>query len=157
LNDYGDEWDNLQSQVQEYTKKNEINGWKFIIINETNLHISNMTLNIFTNTKEVELYDLTFMNIHQHKKIKKNKTPIFNLFQQVDECIPYEEFSTNMKNFYDEQRLIVDDIIYIYITQISFKTFTHFLNRGCMNRKNFYISVYHTKHFKILYKRHSIY
>jgi hypothetical protein len=26
LNDYGDEWDNLQSQAQEYTKKHEING-----------------------------------------------------------------------------------------------------------------------------------
>jgi hypothetical protein len=30
----------------------------------------------------------------------------------MDECIPYEEFSTNMKKFNDEQRLIVDDIIY---------------------------------------------
>jgi hypothetical protein len=30
----------------------------------------------------------------------------------VDECIPYEEFSTNMKKFNDEQRFIVDDIIY---------------------------------------------
>jgi hypothetical protein len=30
----------------------------------------------------------------------------------MDECIPYEEFSTNMKKFNDEQRLIVDDTIY---------------------------------------------
>jgi len=30
----------------------------------------------------------------------------------MDECIPYEEFSRNMKKFNDEQRLIVDDIIY---------------------------------------------
>jgi hypothetical protein len=29
----------------------------------------------------------------------------------VDECIPDEEFSTNMKKFNDEQKLIVDDII----------------------------------------------
>jgi hypothetical protein len=30
----------------------------------------------------------------------------------VDECIPYEEFSTNMKKFNDEERLIVDDTKY---------------------------------------------
>jgi hypothetical protein len=29
----------------------------------------------------------------------------------MDECIPYEEFSTNMKRLNDEQRLIVNDII----------------------------------------------
>jgi hypothetical protein len=59
LNDYGDEWDNLQSQVQEYTKNN--NKWmENYINNEIYLHISNLTLNMFTNTKEVELYDLTY-------------------------------------------------------------------------------------------------
>ncbi len=30
----------------------------------------------------------------------------------MDECIPYEEFSTNMKKLNDEQRLIVDYIIF---------------------------------------------
>jgi len=32
LNENGDEWDNLQSQVQEYTKKHDKNGWEIIII-----------------------------------------------------------------------------------------------------------------------------
>jgi hypothetical protein len=30
----------------------------------------------------------------------------------MDGCIPYEEFSTNVKNFNDEQRLVVDDTIF---------------------------------------------
>jgi hypothetical protein len=30
----------------------------------------------------------------------------------MDECIPYEKNSTNMKKLNDEQRLIVDDTIY---------------------------------------------
>ncbi len=60
LNDYGDEWDNLQSQVQEYTKKHEINGWENIIINEIDLHTSNLILNMFTNTKKIELYNLKY-------------------------------------------------------------------------------------------------
>ncbi len=29
-NEYGDEWDNLQSHVQQYSKKQGINGWDFI-------------------------------------------------------------------------------------------------------------------------------
>jgi len=58
----------------------------------------------------------------------------------VDEHIPYEELLTNMKKINDEQQLIVNDIIYIYI-----ETFTHFLNKRCRNKKNFYINVYHKK------------
>jgi hypothetical protein len=30
----------------------------------------------------------------------------------MDECIPYEEFSTNMKKCNDEQRCIINDIIH---------------------------------------------
>jgi hypothetical protein len=41
LKDYHDEWDNFQSQVQEYTKKHEKNGWENIIINEINLNANN--------------------------------------------------------------------------------------------------------------------
>jgi hypothetical protein len=67
-NDYGDEWDNLQSQVQEYTKKHEINGRENIIINEIDFNASNLKLNMFTNTKEVELYDLTYEYSSTFKK-----------------------------------------------------------------------------------------
>jgi hypothetical protein len=49
------------------------------------------------------------MNIHQHSK---NKTSIHDLFKQMDERIPYEEFSTNMNKLNDEQKLIVEDNIY---------------------------------------------
>jgi len=66
----------------------------------------------------------------------------------VDERIPYEEFLTNMNFFNDEQQLIVNDII--WKTKISFETFTHVFSKRCMNKKNFYINVYHKKHVKIL-------
>jgi len=32
LNDYGNEWDNLHSQVQEYTKKHEIKDGKIFLL-----------------------------------------------------------------------------------------------------------------------------
>jgi hypothetical protein len=71
----------------------------------------------------------------------------------VDERIPYEQFLTNMEKKNDEQQLIVNDII--YKKYISFETFTPFLNKRCMNKKNFYINAYHKKHVKIVYKKHS--
>ncbi len=37
----------------EYTKNHEINGWENVIINEIDLNASDMKLNMFTNTKEV--------------------------------------------------------------------------------------------------------
>ncbi len=54
----------------------------------------------------------------------------------MDECIPHEEFSTNMKKFNDEQRFIVNDIIYlnIYILQ---NLYTNFLTRGVGIGKTF--------------------
>jgi len=58
LNDYGDEWDNLQSQAQEYTQKHEINGWENIIVHEIDFNTSNSKLNMFTNTKEVEGFNI---------------------------------------------------------------------------------------------------
>jgi hypothetical protein len=78
-------------------------------MNEINFDVSNLKLNMFTNTEEIELYDLTCeyssillfkINTHTHTH---THTPIHDLFQQVDECIPYKEFSTNMKKINDEQ------------------------------------------------------
>jgi hypothetical protein len=66
---------------------------------------------MFTNTKEVELYDLTYEYSSTLKKKKEKKTPIHDLSEQMDKCIPYEKFSTNMKKLNDEQRLIVNDTI----------------------------------------------
>ncbi len=72
----------------------------------------------------------------------------------MDERIPYEEFLTNMKKHNDEQRCIIDDIIHKKHKYPS-KPLHIFFNRRCNNRENFHISVYHTKHVKILYKKHS--
>jgi hypothetical protein len=32
--------------------------------------------------------------------------------QQVDECVPYEKFASQMKELNGEQRIIVDDSLY---------------------------------------------
>ncbi len=66
---------------------------------------------IFTNTIKVELYDLTY----EHSWTLKNnklKKKIDDVSPQMDERISYEEFSTNIKNLNDEQRLLIDDIVY---------------------------------------------
>ncbi len=41
-------------------QKNDTNGWENIISNEIDLNAINSKLNMFTNTKEVKLYDLTY-------------------------------------------------------------------------------------------------
>jgi hypothetical protein len=57
--EYGDEWDNLQSQ--EYNKKHEINICENMILDEIFLNASNsQNSNMFTNNKKVELYHLTY-------------------------------------------------------------------------------------------------
>ncbi len=73
-NKYGDEWDHLQEQVKEYTKMNEINGWKNLFSNETIIKASDWQKNtLFTNMKEVEPYDLTCENHMQPKKNVQKK------------------------------------------------------------------------------------
>jgi len=111
----GDEWYNFQSQVQEYTKKHEKSGWENIVTNEINLNANNPPKNeIFINTIEVELYDLTYEHSSPLKtKPKKNKTLLHDVSPQMDEYISYEFFSTNMKKLNDEQRFFLDDTIYI--------------------------------------------
>jgi hypothetical protein len=54
----------------------------------------------------------------------------------VDECIPYEEFSTNMTKLNDEQRLIVDDII-LKKHKYPSKPLHIFLTRGARTWKTY--------------------
>jgi hypothetical protein len=63
-------------------QKNEISGWENIIINQIDLHTNNLKLNMFTNIKEVELYDLN-MNIHQLKKTKHQFMIFVNKWMNV--------------------------------------------------------------------------
>ncbi len=53
LNDCGDEWDNLLSQAQKYTKKHEINGWENIIVNGIDFNANNPKLNILQIPKKL--------------------------------------------------------------------------------------------------------
>jgi len=69
---------------------------------------------IFINTTKVELYDLTYEHSSPLKtKPNKNKTLIHDVSPQMDEHISYDFFSKNIKKLNDEQRFLVDDIIYI--------------------------------------------
>jgi hypothetical protein len=66
---YGDERDNLQSQVQEYNEKHEINICENKILDEIVLNASNsQNNNMFTNNKEVELYHLTYEHYSKFEK-----------------------------------------------------------------------------------------
>jgi hypothetical protein len=68
--------------------------------------------------------------------------------EQVDEYVPYEKIASQMKECNDEFFFIVDEF---YTRKIkSNKTITCFFNKRCMNKKNVYINVHHTKHVTIL-------
>jgi hypothetical protein len=99
--------------------------------------------------KEVEPYDLMFENhLRPKKKCSKNNL-ITHFYQQVDERVPYEIFASQLKKLNDEQKVIVDDIL--YKKKKSIKTITRFLNMRCKNKKNAYINVHHIKHVTMLY------
>ncbi len=62
------EWDNLESQVKEYTKIHQTNGWEILFSNEIIDNANNPHKNIlFTNTKEIEPYDVSYENFAQSK------------------------------------------------------------------------------------------
>jgi hypothetical protein len=44
--------------------------------------------------------------------INCKRTSIHNVFQKIDEWIPYEKKSLNMKKLNDEWKLIVNDILH---------------------------------------------
>jgi len=68
---------------------------------------------LFTNTKEVEPYDLSYENKNKSNyTFERNKLLSRDISQQIDECIPYEHFSLHMKQLNEEQRLLVYDILY---------------------------------------------
>jgi hypothetical protein len=71
---------------------NEINGWELFFSNETIIKASDLRKNVLsTNMKEVEPYDLTFEN---HMQPKNNS--IMHVCQQVDKCVPYEKFASQI-------------------------------------------------------------
>jgi hypothetical protein len=62
--------------------------------------------------KEVEPYDLMLENHMQPKKKKKKNLLIMHVYQQIDEHVPYENFALQLRELNDEQKNIVDDILY---------------------------------------------
>jgi hypothetical protein len=62
--------------------------------------------------KEVEPYDLMFENHMQPKKKSSKNLLVMHVYQQIDEHVPYEKFASQLKEFNDEQKIIVDDILY---------------------------------------------
>jgi hypothetical protein len=61
-----------------------------VIINEINLDANNLK-KMVTNTKKVELYNLKHEYSFKKLNLKKEKKKIHDVFQQMDEHIPYEE------------------------------------------------------------------
>jgi hypothetical protein len=35
-----------------------------------------------------------------------------HVYQQIDEHVPYEKFASQLREFNDEQKIIIDDILY---------------------------------------------
>ncbi len=57
-NNYDIEWDNLESQVKEYKKIHQTNGWENLFLNEISNNANNPCKNtLFTNTKKIEPYE----------------------------------------------------------------------------------------------------
>jgi hypothetical protein len=68
---------------------------------------------VFTNTKEVKPYDLSYENKKKSNYTsERNKLLSRDISQQIDECIPYKHFFLHMKQLNEEQQLLVYDILY---------------------------------------------
>ncbi len=63
---------------------------------------------------------------------------IYNVFEQHDGHIPYEQFYVQMKKLNEEQRSLLL-MIYLLKKKRPIKTFTFFLTRGVGTRKTFTI------------------
>ncbi len=60
---------------------------------------------VFTNTKEVEPYDLSYENKKKSScTFERNKLLSHDISQQIDECITYEHFSLHMRQLNEEQQ-----------------------------------------------------
>ncbi len=85
-NNFDIEWDNLKSQVKEYTKIRQTNGWEFFFLNEIIDNASNPHLkNKITNTKKIEPYDVSYENLHNQKIKMLKKMLMHNVFQRTNE------------------------------------------------------------------------
>jgi hypothetical protein len=74
-NNYDIKWDNLESQVKEYIKIHQTNGWENLFLNEIIDNATNPYKNILlVNTKENKPYDVSYENSAQskNKNVKKN-------------------------------------------------------------------------------------
>ncbi len=92
------------------------------------------------------------MKILQNQKNKnvKNKLLIHNVFQWTNEFMTYKEFFSHMREMNNEQRAIVDDILYQKIKK-PYNTISYFFNRWCKDRENVHLHVYYTKQVMTLY------
>ncbi len=75
---------------------------------------------------------------------------MYEICQKVDEKIPYDDFSSQIRYLNNEQQIIVDDILYSKKLK-SNKSLAYFLNESCKYKENFYTYVYYSKHGSILY------
>ncbi len=92
---------------------------------------------MFTNTQEIKPYDLSYENFAQSKnKNVKNKLLTHNVFQRTNEFMTYKKFFSHMRQLNNEQKTIVDHILYQNIKNPT-KPFHIFLTSGAWIRKTF--------------------
>jgi undecaprenyl pyrophosphate synthase len=113
-NNFDIEWDNLESQIKEYTKKCQTNGWEILFSNEIIDNASNPHKYIvFVNTKKIELYVVSYENFAKSKNQNvENKLLTHNVLQQIDEFMTHKKQFSHMRQLNNEQKVIGDDIIY---------------------------------------------
>jgi len=98
------------------------------------------------NINEVEKYDLTYEN---HIQTNNNNNNNEKLKCTLSKQTP-EHFSSQMKKLNDEQKIIVDDILY-RINKFPLKTLHSFLIEGLGIIKKLHLCVLYKKIVTILY------
>ncbi len=104
----------MQSIIKKDQKNHETNGWDNIFTLETITNGNNPKkipfILIWTNQT---MWFIIWKNTQWTNKSKKNNQLMYEICQQVDDWIPYDSFSFQSKQLNNEQRLIVNGILFI--------------------------------------------
>jgi hypothetical protein len=157
-NNFDIEWENLESQIKEYTKNCQTNGWEILFSNEIIDNASNPQKYIlFVITKEIELYVVSYENFAKSKNQNvENKLLTHNVLQRINEFMTYKKFFLHMRQLNNEQKVIGDDIIYQKIKNLT-KPIHIFFIGGARIKKTFILMCiiqnilqYYTKQLQML-------
>jgi hypothetical protein len=101
----------LQSIIKKDQKNHKTNGWDNIFTLETITNVNNPKkipfILIWTNQT---MWFIIWKNTQWTNKNKKNNQLMYEICQQVDDWIPYDNFSFQSKQLNNEQQIIVNGI-----------------------------------------------